>query len=337
MPKSTARTKNRMPKKPKNTFNSGGALGSLPMTPMKTRKKGTRMSNVSALKPPQMRCMMPMTLLWSWGVIEQPSSDASALDGQRHGVPAAEAERGEAASSAATLHLVEHRRQKARARLPYGVSERDRAAVDVHLLRVKLQLAYDRDGLNRERLVQLYEVNFAQRPAGLAHNFSDGLYGGHHHEFGLDARSGLRHDARQRLDAERACALLRRDDDRRRAVVDARRVASRDRAALPERGPQLRECFERRVFTNRLVGVETDGRALLLRNLDEQYLVLKLPRLDRGGGLAVRGERVLVLLLARNIVALGDDLARVAHVVILERAPQAVVNHRVNESSVAHA
>src|SRR2546423_976853 len=280
MPKSTARTKNRIPKKPKNTFNSGGALGSLPMTPMKTRKIGTRMSNVSALKPPQMRCMMPMTLLWSWGVIEQPSTDASALDGQRHCVSAAEAERRKTAARAATLQLVEHRRQKARARLPYGVSERDRAAVDVHLLRVEPQLAYDRDGLNRERLVQLYKVNFAQRPAGLAQNFSDGLHGGHHHEFGLYARSGLRDYARQWLDAERACALFGRDDDSRRAVVHSRRVARRHRTRLLERGPQLREGFERRVFTNRLVGVKNNRNALLLRNLDGQYLFTELPRLD---------------------------------------------------------
>src|SRR5947209_11350799 len=206
--------------------------------------KGTMNINVSAWKPPQMRCMMPMTLLWSSVVIRLTSLHVLTLDGQRHGVAAAEAERGESAARAATLHFVQHRRQKARARLPYGVAERDRAAVNVHLLRVEPQLAYDRDGLNRERLVQLYEVNFAQRPTGLAQNFSDGFHWGHHYQLRLNARSGLCDYARQRLDAERACALFGRDDDRGRAVVDARRVARRDRARLLERGPQLRKGFE---------------------------------------------------------------------------------------------
>ena len=36
-------------------------------------------------------------------------------------------------------------------------------------------------------------------------------------------------------------------------------------------------------------------------------------------------------------VMLGDDLAGVAHVALLERAPQAVVDHRVDDLAVAHA
>src|SRR5437868_4215153 len=47
------------------------------------------------------------------------------------------------------------------------------------------------------------------------------------------------------------------------------------------------ERASRRVFTNRLVGVENNRSALLLRNLDGQNLVLKLSGLDCGGGLAV--------------------------------------------------
>ena len=38
-----------------------------------------------------------------------------------------------------------------------------------------------------------------------------------------------------------------------------------------------------------------------------------------------------------DVVVLGDDLAGVAHVALLERAPQAVVDHRVDELAVAHA
>ena len=51
--------------------------------------------------------------------------------------------------------------------------------------------------------------------------------------------------------------------------------------------------------------------------------------------MAARG--VLVLRVAADVVVLGDDLAGVAHVALLERAPQAVVDHRVDDLAVAHA
>ena len=44
-----------------------------------------------------------------------------------------------------------------------------------------------------------------------------------------------------------------------------------------------------------------------------------------------------VLLAAAHREALGDVLARPAHVALLEGAPQAVVDHRVDERAVAHA
>src|SRR5687768_5756345 len=135
-----------------------------------------------------MRCMMPMTLLWSWGVIwgsPYPRPAALAFDGQRDGVAAAEAERGQPAARVPALHLVEHRGQQARARLPDGVAERDRPAVDVHLPGVEPQLADDGDGLHREGFVQLDQVNLAQRPARLAQDLPDGLDRRHHHQLGL--------------------------------------------------------------------------------------------------------------------------------------------------------
>ena len=48
-------------------------------------------------------------------------------------------------------------------------------------------------------------------------------------------------------------------------------------------------------------------------------------------------RRVVVLRFAADVVLLGDDLAGVAHVALLERAPQAVVDHRVDDLAVAHA
>src|SRR5438094_513836 len=46
---------------------------------------------------------------------------------------------------------------------------------------------------------------------------------------------------------------------------------------------------------------------------------------------------VIVLCLAADVVVLGDRFAGVAHVALLERAPQTVVDHRVDDLRVPHA
>src|SRR5687768_16829377 len=56
------------------------------------------------------------------------------LDGQRDGVAAAEAQRGEAGSGPAILHRVQQRRQHARAARSDRVSERYRPAVHVDVV-----------------------------------------------------------------------------------------------------------------------------------------------------------------------------------------------------------
>ncbi len=48
-------------------------------------------------------------------------------------------------------------------------------------------------------------------------------------------------------------------------------------------------------------------------------------------------DGVTVLLLSRDAVPLGDQLAGEAHVDVMEAVPEAVVNHRVDDRRVAHA
>ena len=93
-----------------------------------------------------------------------------------------------------------------------------------------------------------------------------------------------------------------------------------------------------------LVSARTDSscanderRALLLRDLDRDDLVLE-PSL-RGGvrRLAMALDGVGVLVFASDLELFGDVLAGHAHVALVERAPEAVVDHRVDERAVAHA
>ena len=60
-------------------------------------------------------------------------------------------------------------------------------------------------------------------------------------------------------------------------------------------------------------------------------------RRRRGRGLLVAPRGVDVLRLALDRVHLGDHLAGVAHVALLEGAPQPVVDHRVDDLAGAHA
>jgi len=102
-------------------------------------------------------------------------------------------------------------------------------------------------GLDRERFVQLEEIDSSERPAGLFRDAAHGLDGRHQDEFRRQAAGRLRHDARERRQAERLGAFGSHHDERRRAVVDAGRVAGGDRAVLLERGLERGERLGRRV------------------------------------------------------------------------------------------
>ena len=96
------------------------------------------------------------------------------------------------------------------------------------------------------------------------------------------------------------------------------------------------ERFDRRVGTNGFVAIEDNRRSLSLRDRDRQDFVLEPARSVAPRGFLVAPRRELVLLRPADVVVLGDDFARVAHVALLERAPEAVVDHRIDDLAVAH-
>jgi len=66
---------------------------------------------------------------------------------------------------------VYQRREDARARRAQGVAQRDRAAVDVDPRGIELELADASDGLRREGLVQLDQVDLVDRQPGALEDF----------------------------------------------------------------------------------------------------------------------------------------------------------------------
>ena len=136
------------------------------------------------------------------------------------------------------------------------MAERDRAAVHVHLLVIEPELADDREALRRERLIQLDEIELRHVDPGARKQFAHGGNRADAHHTRIDACDCIADERAERLDAELARLLLRRDHERRRAVVDPGRVAGRDSAALAKRGLQAPELLERRVRARMLVAAD---------------------------------------------------------------------------------
>ncbi len=108
-------------------------------------------------------------------------------------------------------------------------------------------------------------------------------------------------------------------------------------ALLGEGGPEVAERLGGGAGTHAFVGVDEDRVALALGDLDRRDLLGHAAVLDRRRGAVVALGRDVVLHVARD----ATELARVAlgtraHVDGVERAPQAVVDHRVEQLAVAH-
>ncbi len=259
-----------------------------------------------------------------------------ALDSEGDGIPAAKAESSDAALQVAALQFVQQRDQNARAGSADGMPERNGASIHVNLFRIELQLARNRDGSDGKCLVQFIQIDVAIAiPPGFRQQLFDGFNRCHHHPFGLNAADGLRDDARHRLLAKPRGGAFAGDDQRRGAVIRAGGIAGGHRAVFFECGLEARERFERCVLARRFVRLDDDRLAFLLRDFDGQYLVTHEAGFGGAHGFAMRIERVLVLLRARDFVLLGNELGGHAHVKVFVRFPQAINDHRVENFLVA--
>ncbi len=165
----------------------------------------------------------------------------------------------------------------------------------------------------RERLVDLVEVEVAEREPVAREQARDGVRGGHEqalvavHE--VDGR-GLRvHDACEQRQVALARPLGRGEEDGRRAVGERGRVARRHGRrdaleALAVHGLERGELLERRVGAQVVVAHETAERG------DE---VVEEPGVPRGREVLVARERELVLRLARDAPAGRRDGLVLAH------------------------
>ncbi len=129
--------------------------------------------------------------------------------------------------------------------------------------------------------------------------------------------------------------LLGADDDRGGAIGDAGRVAGGDRSAVGLEGRlQLRQRLGAGVGAWSLVGRD-HGVALLAGDGDRHDLLVEAACLLGGDRALVRSEGERVLRFAADVVLGSDALGVHAHVHVAGRAPQAVVDGRVDDGAVA--
>ena len=215
------------------------------------------------------------------------------------------------------------------------MAEGDGAAVDVDLVGVPAEVLVHREGLGREGLVGLDQVEVVDRPAGLLQSRTAGRDRAGAHDRRIDAAGRPGDDPGQRRDPAAGRGLRRHQDHGGGAVVDPAGVAGGHRAFLVEGRPQLRQALGRGAVLGILVAVDDD---VALSGLDRHRddLVLEAPGGLGGLGLLLRAGGEGVLLVAGQLPLARHVLGRVAHVVAVDGAPQSVLEHGVEELDVAH-
>ena len=101
-------------------------------------------------------------------------SALEAFDGERDGVAAAKAKRGDAALQVAALQFVKQRDEDARAGSADGMAERDCAAIDVYFFGIEFQARASRRSLRRQTLrsVRTRSTSLSRSQPVFARSFS---------------------------------------------------------------------------------------------------------------------------------------------------------------------
>ena len=217
------------------------------------------------------------------------------------------------------------------------MAERNRTAIGVHLLGVvaEAELAQHGQRLGGERLVEFDRVEIGDGHAELGQQLLRRRHRADAHHARRHAGRHGAQDAGARRQAVGAGGGFRGDDHGAGAVVQARRVAGRHRAAVAERGGKLGQRLHRGVAARMLVLLDDHlGLALLHADLDDLTLEEAAVLGSLAAALAAIGEGVLVG--AADLVLGGDVLGGLAHRVdavggLHARIDEAPAQHRVLE------
>src|SRR5947208_1242616 len=221
----------------------------------------------------------------------------------------------------AAFALDERMAGEARAAHAVGMAERDRPAVDIQLVIGDADALAAVEHLDGERFVQLPEIDVLHFPAGLLEELRHREYRADAHFLRVAARGGEAAENTERAQAAPRRFLAAHDHRGGCAVGELARVARRDAAAF-DRGLDLRYAFVGGVGPDAFVLGDGDFSQCLVAGVlvehlhlggDRHDLVLELAFGARFRRAVLALHAVLVLLLARNLVAARDVLGGLQH------------------------
>ena len=246
---------------------------------------------------------------------------------------------------------------QARAGHAEGVADRDRAAIDVELGRVDAELVARVQALAGEGFVQLPQVDVVDLQAMARQQSGDRKHRAYAHLVGLAARHCPALESAQRLQPTALGLLGFHQHDRSAAVGELAGIAGGDEVARTADRLELGQASQRGVGAVALVTVDhhVDHR-LFLRDLvdhlhpglDRDDLVLELASSLGSGHQLLRLQRVLVLVIAAELVALGDDVGGLDHrhpecrvhrgqAIVTATAATTLVGDRIDTATHHHA
>ena len=216
------------------------------------------------------------------------------------------------------------------------MADGDRAAVYVDLVYIPAEILADREGLRGKRLVRLDAVELVDGHIRLGERLAGGGNGANAHYAGLNARGSADYELRHGLNAELGSLFGAHYNDCGSAVVDAGGVARGNGAVLLEGGAELSKRFHGGTGTVVLVLLELDHLLLDLYHYGNDLLI-ELALFLSLGGVLLGTESELILHFAGDAPLLGNVFCGDAHVVIVERLPEAVLYHHIDNVRGGHA
>ena len=223
-------------------------------------------------------------------------------------------------SATALRQLVHELRGELRACGAKGVTERDGAAIHVHLLLRHLELAHDGNNLRRKRFIELDEIDVGNCHACTGKCFWHCLDGTNAHDVRINTGHGKRDKARQRCEPQCVRVRATHEHHRGRAVREWAGVARGHGAGWLERRAQFGESFRRGFTTNEFVRCKAQRLHLLLRALPRyafhrngNNLSVERARCDGRARPLLTAQRPRILIRSAHLPAVRHTFRREAH------------------------
>src|SRR6202044_2198556 len=184
------------------------------------------------------------------------------------------------------------------------MAERDRAAVDVELRTIKMQLAVASQDLGCEGLIEFDQVEIRHSQLTFFFQLTQRRHWADSHDSRIHAHGTYSENTSQWFEIIFPGEVFAREHNRGSAIRDAGRIARCDRAGLGEHGRKLGHLFHRGSQKNMFVAAESLRTFLALKSNRRKFVVESLA-VNGCRCAALRAECKFVLLFARDLVLLG--------------------------------